>query len=126
MGTFGWAIYFVALVFVVGFMFMRRSGQVSVKDAAEYVKQGAMIVDVRTPAEYSRGHLSQAFNMPLDEVDSLLPGKVKDRERVILVHCQTGLRSRKAKERLEKIGYKNVYDMGSYERAFKVVTGKTL
>ena len=126
MGTFGWAIYFVALVCVVGFMFMRRSGQVSVKDAADYVRQGAMIVDVRTPAEYSRGHLSQAFNMPLDEVDGLLPNKVKDRERVILVHCQTGLRSRKAKERLEKIGYKNVYDLGSYERAFKVVTGKTL
>lgn len=126
MGTFGWAIYFVALVCVIGFMFMRRSGQIPIKDAAEYVRQGAMIVDVRTPAEYSRGHLSQAFNMPLDEVDSLLPNKVRDKERVILVHCQTGLRSRKAKEQLEKIGYKNVYDLGSYERAFKVVTGKTL
>ena len=126
MGTFGWAIYFVALICVVGFMFMRRSGQVPVKDATEYVRQGAMIVDVRTPVEYSRGHLSQSFNMPLDELDSLLPAKVKDKERIILVHCQTGLRSRKAKERLEKIGYKNVYDLGSYERAFKVVTGKTL
>lgn len=126
MGTAGWILYFVALVCVLGFMFARRSGQIPVKDAAEYVRQGAMIVDVRTPAEYSRGHLSQAFNMPLDEVDGLLPNKVKDKERVILVHCQTGLRSRKAKERLEKIGYKNVYDLGSYERAFKVVTGKTL
>lgn len=126
MGTAGWILYFVALVCVIGFMFMRRSGQIPVKDASELVRQGAMIIDVRTPAEYSRGHLSQAFNMPLDEVDGLLPNKVKDRERVILVHCQTGLRSRKAKERLEKIGYKNVYDLGSYERAFKVVTGKTL
>jgi phage shock protein E len=126
MGTIGWTLYFVALAVVVGFIFMRRSGQVPVKEAAELVRRGAMIIDVRTPAEYSAKHLSQSFNMPLDEVESLLPNKVRDKERVILLHCQSGLRSKKAKEQLERIGYKNVYDMGSYERAFKIVTGKTL
>lgn len=126
MGTAGWIIYFVALACVIGFMFMRRTGQVPVKDAAEYVRKGAVIIDVRTPREFQSGHLSQAFNMPVDEVDGLLPNKVRDKERVILVHCQSGMRSRKAKEKLERIGYKNVYDMGSYERAFKIVTGKTL
>ncbi len=126
MGTIGWTIYFVALGCLLFFMFMRRSGQVPTKEAAEYVRRGAMIVDVRTPEEFARGHLSQSFNMPAEEVDHLLPNKVKDKERIILVHCQSGMRSKKAKEALEKIGYKNVYDMGSYERAFKIVTGKTL
>ncbi|HTB98273.1 MAG TPA: rhodanese-like domain-containing protein [Terracidiphilus sp.] len=126
MGTIGWTIYFIALAGVLGFMFMRRSGQVSMKEASDYVRRGAMIIDVRTPEEYRAKHLSQSFNMPVDEVESLLPNKVRDKERIILVHCQSGLRSRKAKEQLTRIGYKNVYDMGSYERAFKIVTGKTL
>jgi phage shock protein E len=126
MGTVGWTIYFVALGGLLFFMLMRRSGQVSKKEAADFVKHGALIVDVRSPAEFAAGHLSQAFNMPVDEVDHLLPNKVKDKERVILVHCQSGMRSKKAKVSLEKIGYKNVYDLGSYERAFKIITGKTL
>jgi len=126
MGAVGWMIYFIALACVIGFMFMRRTGQVPIKDATEYVRKGALIIDVRSPNEFKSGHLSQAFNMPVDEVDGLLPAKVKDKERVILVHCQSGLRSKKAKEKLERIGYKNVFDMGSYERAFKIVTGKTL
>jgi rhodanese-related sulfurtransferase len=45
---------------------------------------------------------------------------------VILVHCRTGLRSQQAKVRLTSIGYKNVFVLGSYERAFKIVSGTTL
>lgn len=126
MGTSAWIVYFIVLGAVLAWTFLRRSGQVPIKQASEYVKQGAIIVDVRTPQEFGTGHLSQAFNMPLDNIEGTLPNKVKDRERVILVHCQSGIRSRKAKERLSKIGYKNVYDLGSYERAFKIVTGKSL
>jgi rhodanese-related sulfurtransferase len=121
-----WAIYFVVLVGLVAVMKMRRSGQVSSKDAVEYVKDGAIIVDVRSPQEYSAGHLSQAFNMPVDQIEMLLPNKIKDKDRVILVHCQSGLRSKKAKERLNQIGYKQVFNLGSYERAFKIVSGRSL
>lgn len=126
MGGIGWAIYFVVLVAMVAFIVMRRSGQVPAKEAAEYVKDGAIIVDVRSPEEFSSGHLSQAFNMPLDGIEGILPNKIKDKDRVILVHCQTGLRSKKAMDRLNKIGYKHVFNLGSYERAFKIVSGRHL
>jgi len=126
MSAMSWAIYFVVLVGLVAVMKMRRSGQVSSKDAVEYVKDGAIIVDVRSPQEYSAGHLSQAFNMPVDQIEMLLPNKIKDKDRVILVHCQSGLRSKKAKERLNQIGYKQVFNLGSYERAFKIVSGRSL
>lgn len=121
-----WVIYIVALVLVLGFMKMRRSGQVPIKDAQDYMKRGALVIDVRTPGEFNSGHLSQAYNMPVDELEGLVANKIKDKDRLILLHCQTGLRSKKAKDRLEKLGYSKVFDMGSYERAFKVVTGKSL
>jgi len=121
-----WIIYGIVFAGLIAFIRMRRGGQVSQKEAVEYVKRGAIIVDVRSAAEYERGHLSQAYNMPVEEVGVLLPQKVRDRDRPILVHCQSGIRSKKAKDRLTGIGYTNVHDMGSYERAFKIVTGRSL
>lgn len=121
-----WIIYAMVFAGLIAFIRMRRRGQVSRKEAVEYVKRGAIIVDVRTAAEYERGHLSQAYNMPVDEVAALLPKRVRDRDRPILVHCQSGIRSKKAKDMLTGIGYTNVHDMGSYERAFKIVSGRSL
>lgn len=121
-----WTLYALAFIGLIWFMAMRRSGQISKKDAADYIRQGAFVVDVRSPREFSSGHLLQALNFPLDELEGLLPQRIKDRDRVILVHCRTGLRSKKARQRLLSIGYKNVFDLGSYERAFKIVSGRTL
>lgn len=121
-----WTVYFVALALLLGFILLRRVGQVPVKKAKELIRQGGMIIDVRTSTEYMAGHLSQAVNVPVDEIDTVIPGRVKDRNRILLLHCQSGLRSRTAKEKLEKQGYTQVYNLGSYERAFKIVTGRSL
>jgi len=121
-----WTFYALAFIGLISFMVMRRSGQISKREAADYIRQGAFVVDVRSPREFSAGHLLQAVNFPLDELEGLVPQRIKDKSRVILVHCRSGLRSKKAKERLQKIGYQNVFDLGSYERAFKIVSGRTL
>jgi phage shock protein E len=121
-----WFFYVLVAIGIVGFMLMRRAGQVPVKEGQELMKRGAMVIDVRTPAEFNTGHLSQAFNMPMDELEGMLPNQVKDKSRVILVHCKTGLRSKKAKSLLTRRGYTNVFDLGSYERAFKVVSGRNM
>ena len=114
MGETGWILYFVALALLVVFIRMRRGGQVSKKQAEDLVKNGAIIVDVRNPDEFQRGHLSQAYNMPLNDLDSQMRAKFKNPEKPILVHCQSGIRSKRAKKQLERAGYKNVYDLGSY------------
>ena len=91
---------------------MRRKGQISTRAAASYVKHGALlVVDVRSPREYNAGHLSQAFNFSLGRVAGRPSSRSgsKTIAGVILVHCRTGLRSRKAKERLARIGYTNVF-----------------
>ena len=121
-----WTIYILAFLGLVAFMVMRRRGQISKKQATSYVKQGAFVVDVRSPREFNSGHLLQALNAPLEELEGLVPQRIKDKNRVILVHCRTGLRSKQAQARLQRIGYHNVFVLGSYERAFKIVSGTTL
>jgi phage shock protein E len=121
-----WTLYALALVGLITFIVMRRSGQISKKEAEDYIRNGACVVDVRSPREFSAGHLMQAFNFPLEELEGTLPQRIKDKNRVILLHCRTGLRSKQAKERLESIGYKHVFNLGSYERAFKIVSGRGL
>lgn len=121
-----WIVYAGALFGLISFMVMRRSGQISKREAEDYLRQGACVVDVRSPGEFSTGHLLQALNVPLDELEGLLPQRIRDKNRVILVHCRSGLRSKVAKQRLQKIGYRNVFDLGSYERAFKIVSGRAL
>lgn len=121
-----WVLYCLVMAGLIAFMLVRRSGQISAKEGMALVKNGAMIIDVRSPEEFNSGHLSQAFNMPVDEIGTLLPAKMRDKSRVILLHCKTGLRSKKARTVLTGLGYANVFNMGSYERAFKIVSGRTL
>lgn len=64
--------------------------------------------------------------MPVEEIEGQMLNKVRDKNKVLLLHCESGVRSRSAKTRLEKVGYKNVFNMGSYARAFKIVTGRSL
>ena len=118
--------FLIVLGVVVLYVVYRRTGLIPKKDAADLLKKGAIVIDVRTPAEFYSGHLSQAYNMPLDEVENLVANKVKDRSKVLLLHCQSGFRARTAKQRLASIGYKNVFVLGSYERAFRIVSGRSL
>lgn len=83
-----------------------------------------MVIDVRSQNEFDSGHIMQAHNMPLDRVDVLVPTAVRDKNKVLLLHCASGVRSGLAKKKLEALGYKNVFNLGSYERASKIVTGR--
>lgn len=106
----------VAGVLIVFFL-LKRSGQVSAKDARTHLKNGALVVDVRSPGEFNAGHLSQAINIPLDEIETLLPKRVKDKRQILLLHCASGMRSSAAKGKLQGLGYANVFNLGSYGRA---------
>jgi phage shock protein E len=119
-----WVPFLVILVLAIAYIYMKRAGQISSKEAQEYLRNGAMVIDVRSMNEFESGHLMQAYNMPLDRIEVLAPSTVKDRNKVLLLHCATGVRSNMAKKRLEGIGYKNVFNLGSYERAGKIVMGR--
>lgn len=67
-----------------------------------------VIIDVRTVEEYGIKHLDKAINIPLVEIDSINI----DKNKKIIVYCQSGNRSRQAANRLIELGYENVFDMG--------------
>ena len=106
----------VAIVFA-----MKRAGQISVQDALAHLKDGALLIDVRSPGEFNSGHLPTAINIPLDEIETILPRRVKDKNQVLLLHCQSGMRSGTAKGKLNSLGYANVFNLGSYGRAGSIL-----
>ena len=53
-----------------------------------------------------------AQNLPLDRIDMIAPSEIRDKNKVLLLHCSTGVRSGLAKKKLEELGYKNVFNVG--------------
>jgi phage shock protein E len=82
-------------------------------DYAVLVKQGAIILDVRSKGEYSGGHIKGSLNIPVDQLSSNL-SKLKDKEKPIITCCASGMRSASAKSILQSNGYKEVYNGGGW------------
>jgi rhodanese-related sulfurtransferase len=77
------------------------------------IKDGAFLVDVRTPAEFAEGHVNGSTNIPLDQVATELE-QFKGKEQII-VFCRSGNRSGQAKMILEQNGFKNVINGGTWQ-----------
>ncbi|MBS1573036.1 MAG: rhodanese-like domain-containing protein [Bacteroidetes bacterium] len=85
----------------------------------EVVKNGAFLVDVRTPAEFSGGSVKGAVNIPLDKVPSQL-SKFKNKKSIV-VFCRSGSRSGQAKSILESNGFQNVINGGTWQNVKQIV-----
>lgn len=73
---------------------------------------GVTVVDVRRRDEYTAGHIAGAILVPNEEIASVQPELLPKLDAVLLVYCRTGVRSKQAADKLVKLGYQNVYDMG--------------
>lgn len=78
------------------------------EDSKDYI-----ILDVRSEWEFERGHIEGAINIPNEEIGhaeelALLP----DKEKMILVYCRSGNRSKQAASKLAILGYKNIFEFG--------------
>ena len=70
----------------------------------------AIILDVRTPEEFAQGHLTNAVNINIygnfeEEVKKL------DKDKPVLVYCRSGHRSGIAAKKMQKLGFKKVYNL---------------
>jgi rhodanese-related sulfurtransferase len=81
-------------------------------DFEALIADGAKIIDVRTPGEFSGGHLKGSVNIPLNSLSAKL-GKFK-KDQVIITCCASGMRSRSAKAILQSSGFTNVHNGGSW------------
>lgn len=82
--------------------------QISPADAARQQASGALIIDVRSPAEFAAGHISGAVNLPLSRLSGQIstlaaPG------RTLLLTCNRGHRSHSAALVLARMGYRHIF-----------------
>lgn len=74
-------------------------------------KQGAILLDVRSPQEFAEGHLTGAVLIPSYEIKKKAKQILKDKTKTIIVYCSSGYRSRKAQKILKELGYEKVYNI---------------
>lgn len=79
--------------------------------AKELVKQGALLLDVRTQAEFASGHVSGAKNIPVQELSTRMK-ELPKKDKSIVVYCRSGGRSASASSMLRQAGYE-VHDLGA-------------
>lgn len=80
----------------------------------ELKKSGAIFVDVRSAGEFANGHAPGTINIPLQELGSRL-GEIPKSSPVVLC-CASGTRSGIAKLLLMKNGYRNVHNIGTWNK----------
>lgn len=85
------------------------SVDVSVDEALRlWQAKEAILIDVRTPAEYREGHIPGVANIPLDELEKRL-GEIPKDKKVVLI-CRTGNRSAQGTRFLRSKGFDNVFN----------------
>lgn len=82
-------------------------------DYSQLIKQGAVVLDVRSKGEFEGGHIKNAINIPVDQLSNNL-SKLKDKNKSIICCCASGMRSGTAKRILESNGYKAVFNGGGW------------
>lgn len=95
-----------------------EGGNINLKDIIE---NGAIVIDVRTPEEFAKGHIKGSLNIPLDEINKALSWLQKDIPAVIV--CASGSRSKNAVEILKANGFEKVYNGGSWDSLGDIKAG---
>ncbi|MBI2376830.1 MAG: rhodanese-like domain-containing protein [Deltaproteobacteria bacterium] len=80
-------------------------------DPVAAVKNGGLLLDVRTSGEYSAGHVAGALNISVDQLESRL-SELGPKDRDLIVYCHSGTRSARAARILSAAGFTRVHDLG--------------
>ena len=83
-------------------------------DYSQLIKNGAIILDVRTKSEYSGGHMKGSINIAVDQLSNNLY-RFKNKAQPLITCCASGMRSSTAKNILKSNGYTHVYNGGSWQ-----------
>lgn len=82
-------------------------------DYKQLVKDGAIILDVRTPGEYAGGHISGSLNIPVQNLQNASLSELK-KGKPIITCCASGMRSATARNILVSRGFGEVYNGGGW------------
>ncbi len=80
---------------------------------ADLVKNGAIILDVRSKAEFASGHAKGSVNIPVDQLAANLH-RLPRKEQTVITVCASGMRSSAARQMLLSKGYTSVFNGGRW------------
>ena len=88
--------------------------QITMEEAITMMEEetGYIILDVRTAQEYSEKHIPGAINIANESIGTEDISELTDKDQLILVYCRSGNRSKQASEKLVKLGYTNIIEIG--------------
>ena len=88
--------------------------QITAEEAKKIMDSGEehIILDTREQDEFDEGHIPGAILIPYTEIENKAEAMLPDKDKLILVYCRSGRRSKIAAESLAKLGYTNVKEFG--------------
>lgn len=98
-----------------------NSSIISAEELAERIQTDSapLILDVRSPEEYAKGHIPNAINIPHNELTSRIAEISVGKSTEIVVHCHAGPRAQLAESILLKHNYTKVRDLKGHWQAWK-------
>jgi rhodanese-related sulfurtransferase len=82
-------------------------------------REKAVVIDVSEKEEFATGHIGGAKNIPVSEIDTKLPGAVKNKALPLILVCPTGARAARVEAMAKKLGFDNVQTMAGGLKAWR-------
>ena len=88
--------------------------QITAEESKKIMDSGEehIVLDTREQDEFDEGHIPGAILIPYTEIENKAEEMLPDKDKLILVYCRSGRRSKIAAESLSKLGYTNVKEFG--------------
>lgn len=107
----------IAVAFVSGGMLVwpavaggRGGNRLSTLQATQLINQrDAVVLDIRDQADFARGHIANAKNLPSKVLDERKAEIDKLKDTPVIVSCDTGMRAGASAEKLKALGIKEVF-----------------
>ncbi len=89
----------------------RTNKNITLQEAKQIVSNSsnAILIDVRSKQEYDEYHIDGAICIPHYEIQSRIKKEIPNKNALIILYCQSGMRSERAMKILLMLGYENVY-----------------
>ena len=112
------AALIIAFLAIAGFLVwniffdpINKEAVTPVESTALINHEEAIVVDTRSMAEFKKGHIVDAINIPLNGFNKQLKPLEKHKDKPIIVACRSGSRSAVACKLLKKAGFENVHNL---------------
>lgn len=106
------AALFVTLALLVAHTLLGGKNNIDPQQATLMMNhEDAVVVDVRPMADFGKGHIKNAVNIPINGFSSQVGQLEKNKDRPIIVSCRSGNQSQMACRQLRKAGFEKVFNL---------------